>query len=54
MRILVAESVAAEGLALLREHHEVDERIGLSRDDYKALLPDYDALLVRSQVQVDA
>ncbi|HEY7935850.1 MAG TPA: phosphoglycerate dehydrogenase [Candidatus Limnocylindrales bacterium] len=54
MRILVAESIAAEGLALLREHHEVHERIGLSRDEYKALLPDYDALLVRSQVQVDA
>ncbi|HEY2888360.1 MAG TPA: hypothetical protein VGJ17_07075, partial [Candidatus Limnocylindrales bacterium] len=54
MRILVAESVAAEGLALLREHHEVDERIGLAPDEYRTLLPDYDALLVRSQVQVDA
>ena len=54
MRILVAEAVAAEGVAILRQHHEVDERIGLTKDDYRALLPDYDALVVRSQVQVDA
>ena len=54
MRILVAEAVAAEGLELLRAHHEVDERIGLDRDALCAILPDYDALIVRSQVQVDA
>ena len=54
MRILVAEAVAAEGLALLRAVHEVDERVGLSREEYRELLPGYDALLVRSQVQVDA
>ena len=54
MRILVAESVAQEGLERLRAHHEVDERIGLGRDELCAILPDYDALIVRSQVQVDA
>ncbi len=54
MKILVAESVAPEGLELLREQHDVDERIGLTKDDYRALLPEYDALVVRSQVQVDA
>ncbi|MFI5200459.1 MAG: hydroxyacid dehydrogenase, partial [Candidatus Limnocylindrales bacterium] len=54
MRILVAEKVAPEGLALLRERHEVDERIGLDPADYRAILADYDALVVRSQVQVDA
>ncbi|HEY7826580.1 MAG TPA: hydroxyacid dehydrogenase, partial [Candidatus Limnocylindrales bacterium] len=54
MRILVAEKVAPEGLALLRERHEVDERIGLSPADYRAILADYHALVVRSQVQVDA
>ncbi len=40
MRILVAEPIAAEGVAKLRAEHEVDER--------------HDALVVRSQVQVDA
>ncbi|MGH2512655.1 MAG: NAD(P)-dependent oxidoreductase, partial [Candidatus Limnocylindrales bacterium] len=54
MRILVAEKLAPEGLALLRTQHEVDERIGLSPAQYRALVPDYDALVVRSQVQVDA
>jgi D-3-phosphoglycerate dehydrogenase len=54
MRILVAEKVAREGVELLRAHHEVDERIGCTREDYVAMLPDYDALIVRSQVTVDA
>ncbi|MDH4142563.1 MAG: phosphoglycerate dehydrogenase [Chloroflexota bacterium] len=54
MRILVAESVAREGIDLLASHHEVDERIGSTREELAALLPDYDALIVRSQVQVDA
>lgn len=54
MRILVAEPIAAEGVELLRASHEVDERPGLAHDELCAILPDYDALIVRSQVQVDA
>ncbi len=54
MRILVAESLAEEGLALLRPDHEVDIRTGLPRAEFLAALPGYQALLVRSQVQVDA
>jgi len=54
MRILVVEPLAAEGVELLRRHHEVDERIGLPREEIAAILPDYDALVVRSQVKVDA
>jgi D-3-phosphoglycerate dehydrogenase len=54
MKILVAEALAPSGVELLRRHHEVDERIGLSAEEYRAILPDYDALLVRSQVKVDA
>ena len=54
MRILVAEEVAREGLELLAARHEVDERIGCTRDELTAILPDYDALIVRSQVKVDA
>ena len=54
MRVLVAEPVAEEGVELLRARHEVDERPGLTRDELCAILPDYDALVVRSQVQVDA
>ena len=54
MKILVVEPLAAEGLDLLRAHHDVDERIGLSREELAAILPDYDALVVRSQVKADA
>jgi D-3-phosphoglycerate dehydrogenase len=54
VKVLVAEPLAQEGVELLRDHHEVDERIGLSRDELCGLIPEYDALIVRSQVQVDA
>jgi D-3-phosphoglycerate dehydrogenase len=54
MRVLVAESLATEGVELLRSAHEVDVRTGLSREEFLAALPDYDALLVRSGVKADA
>ena len=54
MRVLVAESVAREGIDLLAAHHQVDERTGCTREELAAILPEYDALIVRSQVQVDA
>ncbi len=54
VKVLVAESVAREGIELLAAHHEVDERLGCTPAELAAILPDYDALIVRSQVQVDA
>ena len=54
MRILVAEKLAPEGVELLRAQHDVDVRVGLSREEFLAALPDYDALLVRSGVKADA
>lgn len=54
MRILVAEPLASQGVEILRREHEVDVRTGLSPEEYLAVLPDYDALVVRSQVKVDA
>ena len=54
VRILVVEPLAPEGLELLRRHHDVDEKLGLPRDEIAAILPEYDALVVRSQVKVDA
>jgi D-3-phosphoglycerate dehydrogenase / 2-oxoglutarate reductase len=53
-RVLVAERLAPEGVALLAADHDVDELVGVPRSELLAALPDYDALLVRSQVQVDA
>ncbi len=54
MRILVAEKLAPEGVGLLAAEHQVDERPGFSRGELLAALPDYEGLVVRSQVQVDA
>ena len=54
MRILVAEPIAREGVERLRAVHEVDERPGLGPDELCAIVAGYDALVVRSQVQVDA
>jgi D-3-phosphoglycerate dehydrogenase / 2-oxoglutarate reductase len=54
VRILVAEPLATEGVDLLRAQHDVDDRPGLPREELLAILPEYDALVVRSQVQVDA
>jgi D-3-phosphoglycerate dehydrogenase len=54
MRILVAEPLAREGIDRLRAEHEVDERPNLERDELCATIGSYDALIVRSQVKVDA
>jgi len=55
MRILVADPIADEGVALLRSAGaQVDVRTGLSPADFQACLPEYDALIVRSETQVTA
>ncbi len=54
MNILVAEPLAKSGLEILRAHHQVDEKIGLSPEELAAIIGEYDALLVRSQVKVTA
>jgi D-3-phosphoglycerate dehydrogenase / 2-oxoglutarate reductase len=54
VKVLVAEQLSDEGLAPLRERHQVDVRLDLTRDQLLEVLPGYDALLVRSQVRVDA
>jgi len=52
MKILVAEPLARQGIEILRAHHEVDEKIGLTPEELCGVIGDYDALLVRSQVKV--
>ncbi len=51
-RVLVADSIAREGLDLLAQRARVDERPGLSPDALIAAIPDYDALVVRSETKV--
>ena len=53
MRILVAEPLAEEGLALLRSQAEVDYAPKLKRDELLGRLIGAQALVVRSGVKVD-
>ena len=53
-RILVADPLSPAGLETLRAHADVDERYPLKPDELAAILPEYDALLVRSGVKVTA
>lgn len=53
-RVLVADKVAEEGLALLRKIATVDVRTGLKEADLIEAIRDYDALVVRSETRVTA
>jgi D-3-phosphoglycerate dehydrogenase len=57
VNILITDRVAQEGVELLRselpEAH-IDERLGLKPDQLKAIIGNYEALIVRSETQVSA
>ena len=55
MKILVADTLAAEGLEVLKkEQIAYDEKVGLKEDELAAAVGSYDALIVRSQAKVTA
>jgi D-3-phosphoglycerate dehydrogenase len=51
-RILIADSIDEGGIALLRDHAQVDVRTGLAEAELVRIINDYDALVVRSQTKV--
>ncbi|EXJ76415.1 D-3-phosphoglycerate dehydrogenase [Cladophialophora psammophila CBS 110553] len=51
-RVLCPEKLSSDGLALLRKNLIVDERQGLTPEQLISIIPDYDALLVRSETKV--
>ena len=51
-KILVADSIAKEGIDLLAKHHEVVVLTGLKEDELCEAVKDVAALVVRSQTQV--
>jgi len=53
-RVLVPEKLSPDGLALLRNKLEVDERKGLSPEELASMIQDYDALIIRSETKVTA
>ncbi len=54
IRVLVSDPLAEAGVALLRQGADVDIRTGLSPEALLAILPEYDALIVRSETKVTA
>jgi D-3-phosphoglycerate dehydrogenase / 2-oxoglutarate reductase len=54
MKVLVTERLADAGLHRLRQNVEADVRLGISHDELKGAVGEYDALIVRSVTNVDA
>lgn len=52
MRVLVTERLSTAGTERLREHLEVDEKLGLTPEQLADTIGDYDALIVRSATKV--
>ena len=53
-KVLVPEKLSPDGLALLRSSLDVDERKNLTPDELLEIIPNYEALLVRSETKVTA
>ena len=53
-KVLVSDNIAAEGIALLAAQAAVEVKTGLQPAELLELIPDYDALVVRSETKVTA
>jgi len=56
MKILISDKLAEEGLQILRavKEFQVDMKTGMKPEELKAIIKDYDALIVRSETKVTA
>ena len=54
MKVLVTDSISEEGIAVLRDCARVDVKNKLTPEELKAIIGDYEALMVRSQTKVTA
>ena len=53
MKVLAADAIDAQGIKFLRDNGiDVDAKTGLSAQELEALIPDYEALVVRSETRV--
>ena len=51
-KILVSDDVSEKGVALLREHFDVDVKVNMTPEQLTGCIGDYDALVTRSQTKV--
>jgi D-3-phosphoglycerate dehydrogenase len=54
VKVLITDSIAAEGVGILRQHADVDIQQDLKPEQLSSIIGDYDALVVRSQTKVTA
>ena len=54
LKILVADPLAKEGVEALKAYAEVDVKTGLDKEAIKAIIANYDAIVVRSETKVTA
>jgi D-3-phosphoglycerate dehydrogenase len=52
MKVLVSDPIAKEGIEILQKGAQVDVRTGLSKEELISIIPEYDALVVRSETKV--
>ena len=52
-KVLVAEKIGDSGVALLREHFEVEIGVGWSAEELDARIGEYEGILIRSATQLD-
>src|SRR5215208_360519 len=53
-RVLVTDRVSEDGIEMLRTEADVDVRFGISPAELIQIIPDYEALVVRSETKVTA
>src|ERR687891_404068 len=54
MKVLISEKLAPAGIERLKQHADVDVRLGMTPDSLLEVIPAYDALVVRSATKVTA
>src|SRR4030042_6478447 len=54
MKVLITEPLAEQGLEILRKHTDAEVRLKLKPQELKAIIGDYEALVVRSETKVTA
>lgn len=53
-RVLISDPIADNGVELLRQHFQVDEKFNLSQEELQERISNYDAIIVRSGTRVDS
>jgi len=53
-KVLATDKICVDGLNILTPHFKVDSKLGLTEDQICAIIPEYEALLVRSETRVTA